>query len=377
MWLENEKPSVLLPKLTPWETALTQSGLPVCLFGTGNGADKIMDCLQSLGIRVSGVFSSDPFVRDRSFRGFRVESRREMEDRLGKAAVLLCFGLSGEEGYRLLDGLAERHLVISPSSSVCGRDMRDMSRLLSGSGLETLDRIDGWLSDDLSKELFRRVLCWKVTGDHRWLDGPGGEDKCPDAYYAHSRIHVDVGAYDGDTVREYLSANPSVERIMAFEPDGDNFRRLQAGTDPSRVDCFLAACSDRNGVMPFEGGRGRGSAAGAQPRQTVPTWKLDTICGHAHLGDSGKDVGSLKIDAEGMDRQVLFGAANLITDCRPVVRVSAYHKEEDLTEIPGILKRYVYQSELYFRKKPCVPAWDTEYVFVPAPRGRGRREAWV
>lgn len=372
MWISDEKPSAFLKSLTPWETVLEKSGLPVYLYGTGNGADKTMDYLLSRRLKISGVFASDGFVRDRSFRGFRVLSQEDMERRCGKAAVILCFSLSGREGYERLDRLAETHLVFSPSASVCGTDFRSMAFLRSRA--DQLDRIDGWLSDGLSRELFRRVLRWKVTGDHRWLDGPEGEDRCPDAYYRHGRVHIDVGAYDGDTVRSYLAENPNVARILAFEPDADSFRKLQAGTDPSRVDCFLAACGDRNGVLPFSGRRGRGSAVAEDGNGTVPVWTLDVICGHRRLGEPGKDVGSLKVDAEGMDAKVLYGAANLITDCRPVVRAAAYHREEDLTEIPRILKRYVYRSNLYFRKKACVPAWDTEYVLVPEPRSGERLE---
>lgn len=363
MWISDEKPSAFLRKLVPWETALKQSGLPVFLYGTGDGADKTMDYLLSQDVRISGVFVSDEFLRGQSFRGYHVLSAAEAAKR-GRMAVILCFGLQGRDVFEALDRLAEKHLVIVPSCSVCGRDFRNMDALIGSSG--TLDRIDAWLADDLSRELFRKVLRWKVTGDHRWLETDAGSDRCPEAYYAHGRTHIDVGAYDGDTVVSYLEANPSVERIMAFEPDDGNYRKLAAKAEPGRVDCYHAACADRNGSAGFRGKRGRGSAARGSEGNTVPVWKLDTFTGHARLGEKGIDIGSMKIDAEGMDKEVLFGAANLITDCRPVIRIAAYHKEEDFTEIPLTLKRLIYRSDLYFRKKLYVPAWDTEYILVPS-----------
>ena len=366
MILEDRKPSAFLPELCPWEDAVRKSGRPVYLYGMGNGADKILRYLTSLGLRVSGVFASDAFVRGQSFHGFPVWTRKELDARAPDAAVILCFAMEGKEAYGTLDDIARTHPVFAPTAPVYGGVFRGEEYYLSHR--EELDRIDGWLDDGLSRELFRRVLHWRITADHRWLDGPEGGDVCPAEYYGHNRFHIDVGAYDGDTVSEYLAKNPEVAKVLAFEPEDGNFRRLQINADPSRVECHHAACGDRNGTVAFSDGRGRGSAAGGEKPHAVPMWKLDTVCGHIHLGAgrTGKDVGSIKIDAEGMDREVLYGAANLITNCRPVVRVASYHREEDLLEIPQILKRYVYHSKLYFRKKDCVPAWDAEYILVPA-----------
>ena len=39
---------------------------PVVLYGTGDGADRLIDDLNKLGVAVSGVFASDGFVRERT-----------------------------------------------------------------------------------------------------------------------------------------------------------------------------------------------------------------------------------------------------------------------------------------------------------------------
>ena len=40
--------------------------LSVVLYGTGNGADKILDACIKYGIKISGVFAGDGFVRNRA-----------------------------------------------------------------------------------------------------------------------------------------------------------------------------------------------------------------------------------------------------------------------------------------------------------------------
>ena len=365
-------PSRLIPDWVPWEDTLASCGLPIYLYGTGDGADKVLRRMQASGYRlpVEGVFVSDAFSRGKTFGGLPVLSRSEMEARVPRAAVVLCFGLHGQEAFAVLDDLAEKHLVLAPSTSVYGGTCMGKADYLAKA--DQLDRVDGWLSDDLSRELFRRVLRWKITGEYRWLAGSGSDAEKPAAYTAHAKIYIDVGAYDGDTVAAYLAENPNVDRILAFEPDESSFRKLKSRSDPGRVDCFQCVCSDRDGSAAFSGRHGRGSSAsaGRAGGKPVPAWKLDTVCGHRILGREGKKIGSVKIDAEGMERETLCGAANLITNCRPVLSVAAYHREEDLFELPQQMKRLVYDSDLYFRKQLCVPAWDTEFILVPHRQDR-------
>ena len=65
---------------------------PIFLYGTGNGADKILDELIRLNISVSGVFASDGFVRSRTFRGFPVQSYSAVKQQFGDIIVLVAFG---------------------------------------------------------------------------------------------------------------------------------------------------------------------------------------------------------------------------------------------------------------------------------------------
>ncbi len=340
---------------------LKQSGLPVYLYGTGDGADKILDDLTAEGVSIRGVFASDSFVRERTFRGFPVESLADVEAREGCIAAVLCFGLEGEEAFEFLRPITKKHFLVSPALPVYGGGKLDYA--LVEVCAEDVDRIHDWLADDLSKELYRRVLAYHLTGDLTYLEYPGESNQAPDAYYAHTLAHLDVGAYDGDTALEYLASNPNCQKILAFEPNPQTFRKLQKNADPARVECILAACGAKDGFA-SRSGSGRGSRLEMGAGE-VTVRALDSVCGYPYIHSRGIPVGSLKIDAEGEDLPVLQGAANLITACRPVLCVSAYHRAEDLIRLPLVMKRLDYQSKLYFRKKPYVPAWDTVFYLVP------------
>lgn len=335
--------------------------LPVYLYGTGDGADKILDYLSASGVSVRGVFASDGFVRNRSFRGFRVESLYDAEQREGKLAAVLCFGLEGKGAFDFLKPLREKHLLLAPAMPVYGDGQLDHAVLRAHA--KDCERIYGWLSDALSKELYKNVLAYHLTGDISYLEHDGDTLAPPLGYISHETIHIDVGAYDGDTAREYLEMNPHVQKILAFEPNPQTFRKLRANTDPSRVECYPCACGAKDGFA-AQGGSGRGAHL-EHGDGALSVRALDSVCGYPFIGSKGLPVGSLKIDAEGEDTPVLHGAANLITACRPAVCVSAYHRAEDLFDQPLLLKRLDYRSELYFRKKPYIPAWDTAFYMIP------------
>ncbi len=339
---------------------LRDCGLPVYLYGTGDGADKILDILLAKKIPVKGVFASDGFVRERTFRGFAVESLGEVEKREGKIAAVMCFGIEGAEVFDFLRPLGNRHLLVSPTVPVYGEG--ELTKEWLASHMEDVERVYGWLADDLSKELYVRVLAYQITGDIAYLECRGDTLSPPGGYFAHEAYHIDVGAYDGDTALEYLAMNPRCKKILAFEPNPKTYQKLTRNTDPAYVECFLAACGKADGSA-TQTGSGRGSRL-QNGKGDVVIRSLDSVCGYPFIGSPGLPVGSIKIDAEGEDVPVLQGAGNLITACKPALCVSAYHRAYDLLEIPMLMKRLHYRGGLYFRKKPYVPAWDTVFYLI-------------
>ena len=73
---------------------LEKTTKPIVLYGMGNGADKIINVLESKSIKFQGVFASDGFVRDKLFHGHKISSYNELKQSFGDMIVLLCFGSS-------------------------------------------------------------------------------------------------------------------------------------------------------------------------------------------------------------------------------------------------------------------------------------------
>ena len=52
-----------------WQN-MRRCGLPLVLYGMGNGADAVLDRMAAEGLTAAGIFASDEFVRGQNFRGF-------------------------------------------------------------------------------------------------------------------------------------------------------------------------------------------------------------------------------------------------------------------------------------------------------------------
>ena len=146
---------------------LASAGRPVVLYGTGNGADKILDQLILRNIPVSGVFASSGFVRDRSFRGFPVETYDALKERFPDMIVLICFGTSLPDVLANIDRIAKECETYAPDVPVYGDSLFD--KAFYEAHQEELSAVRGFLEDDISRDTFDRVISYKLTGNYLLL----------------------------------------------------------------------------------------------------------------------------------------------------------------------------------------------------------------
>ena len=112
--------------MTDLWNALRNTDKPVVLYGTGNGADKIIDVCGSRGIPLAGVFASEGFVRDRFFRGMMVRGYSDVVAEFGEGIViLLAFGTTRAEVVGFIRSLDARHELYIPEVPLYGGTLFD------------------------------------------------------------------------------------------------------------------------------------------------------------------------------------------------------------------------------------------------------------
>ena len=337
---------------------LKETKKPILLYGMGDGAEKILTELDKREIPVQGVFASLGFVRGQRFAGYEVTDYRTARERYGEMVVLLCFGTHRREVMAQIAALAAEQELYAPDVPVAGE--RPFTAEYASRHREELEQVYGVLADEQSRRVLRQVVEYKLTGKIAPLLDCQTEPE--EAWRNILRLtgeerYLDLGAYTGDTIAEFIGQVGTWRSITALEPDPASFARLEQNT-AGLHDCVLyrLGAYSRYARLPLAGAAGRGSRLA--PQGTLAEWdSVDNIL-------CGQPVSYVKIDVEGQESAALAGMQKTLRRCRPKLLVSAYHRAEDLFRLPLQVMALCPDYRVYLRHYPCLPTWDVNYYFV-------------
>ena len=335
----------------------------VVMYGMGNGADKILAVCEKFGIEVADFFASDGFVRGHSFHGKRVLSYTEVKEKYGaeNLIVLLSFASSLPDVLSLFDRVASECELYAPDVPVCGDTLFDLA--FYREHREELSAVYSLLADEESRRIFECVLRYKLSGKISELRAvESTKDETYSLLTAQNiRTAADLGAYNGDTVRELKNYAPELSEVWAFEPDRRSFRKLSefANTlEAPKLYPIHAAAWSENTTLSFADTGNRNAGAFALGKQIeVEAKTLDGVL-------RGTCVDYIKYDVEGAEREAILGSSETIREHHPRLLVSIYHRSEDLFALPLLLHEKFPEYRLYLRRTPYVPAWDLNLICV-------------
>ena len=347
-----------------WEY-LASTPKTVVMYGMGNGADKILAICEERGITVSDFFASDGFVRGHSFHGKRVLSFTEAKEKYGaeNMIVLLSFASSLPDVIENIKKIASECELYAPDVPVFPSELFDMSFYRAHKS--EIDAAYDMLCDEESRRIFELVIEYKLSGRIDLLEA-AVSDK--DSVYrellcaADIKSVADLGAYNGDTLRELAEYSPGLSRAIAFEPDRRNFKKLSIyaeGEERFSVNAVNAAAWSEDTTLSFsvEGNR-NSSVTGAGKSAEIEARSLDSVLGE-------EDIDYIKYDVEGSEREALLGSVRTIQRCSPRLLVSLYHKSEDIFALARLVKEIAPNYRFYLRRYRYIPAWDLNLICIP------------
>ncbi len=330
---------------------------PIVLYGTGDGADKILNVMEDKGIKASGVFASDGFVRKRVFRDMPVLSYKEALEAFGDMIILIAFGSSLANVIENFVKLSLLHETYVPDVPVAGGELFDID--FYSKNLDKINEARSLLCDEKSVKLYDNMIMAKLTGKVEYLlDGCETDDEILFHLGAESfRVTLDLGAYNGDTALKLVDSCPKLETVIALEPDERNFKKLCINTVPTKkVEPHFGAAWDKDEILTFTKGGGRGiRRRGGEKTVEVAGIRPETLL-------DGRKVDYIKFDVEGAERQAIDGCKNAITAYRPALRIALYHKSADIFEIPLMIHSICPDYKMYIKRTMSFPAWDIDLV---------------
>lgn len=339
-----------------WDT-LKDSDKPLVLYGMGLGAEKIMSELEQRGMRADDIFASDEFVRGHSFKGYKVLRYSKVCEKYKDFNVVLCFASRIDE---VIDRIAEidgEHTVFAPDVPVAGGGL--FTREYITENEEKFERAYSLLADEESKRVYKDILNFKVSGKIKYL---------LTSFCDKSKVYsdilnlneneeiIDLGAYDGDTIREFTAATGGkYKHITALEPDKKSYKKLLKNTDGMKnISTLNMGVWSKRDTLIFDAEAGRNSKLSAEG-VSVEVTDIDSL----NIAPT-----FIKMDIEGSEMKALEGAEKTIKKYLPKLYICAYHRNEDLFALPLKIKELSEKYKIYFRHSKYIPAWESNFYCV-------------
>lgn len=335
-----------------WEK-LKNTSEPVIMYGTGNGADKVLDILENMGVLIDGVTASSGFVRERFFRGFPVKPVEYFEEKFNEFTIIVTFGSSIPEVMENVYKLSEKHNVLVPCVPVIENEICDAEFIEKN--IEKIEKAYSLMADETSKKVFKGYYDFVFSGELKYLkEITTDEEEVYENIISldSNETFVDIGAYRGDTVESFVKrVKGNYSKIVAAEPDKKTFAKLLKNCGNlenfTPVNC---AVTGFDGEIGFSQAGGRQSAIGGS--DVIKSLSLPSLC-------HGVEPSFIKIDSEGCEYEILAGGKDVLKEYKPKMNVAAYHKFCDVFELALLIKESNPEYKIYLRHHPYIPAWDT------------------
>ena len=350
---------------------LTKETRPIMVYGMGNGADKLFDRFERLGISVAEVFASDGFVRGHSYRGYKVKSFSQIREEYGEFVIVLSFASNREDVISMLSDIDAHYDMYAPDMPVAGVDEFFDREFYNLHYTEIIDAYNR-LCDEKSRCIFASVINYKLSGKIKYLlECYSSRD---DIYSLmpceNMTVTIDAGAYNGDTIREIKGYFTNLKRVYAIEPDKKNFKKLAKYSEAeNEIDIKMTNaavwCEDVVGSFMGSGNRNSTAVATASyehSEELVEMRKIDSI--------AAEKIDYIKYDVEGAEKEALLGSAETILRDEPTLLVSLYHRSRDIFELINYLGESYPNYTLYLRRLRCLPAWEIDLIAINnCPKG--------
>jgi GDP-L-fucose synthase len=231
------------------------------------------------------------------------------------------------------------------------------------------------MGDDESKIILAKLILYIFTLDITYIDVKPIQppyfdfDLLPPNTY---KCFIDLGGYNGDTLRDFLSMNFNFDEYWYFEPDEDLVKEAKMISGDSRVRYNNLAVGSKSGKVLFSKTPDLsmyGFITGTGDTE-VEMVTLDNFFS-SQISPS-RNITCIKMDVEGYEYDVLLGAKEIISVQHPVLIISIEHKIDDIKKlsefVSSLYDKYIFYircgtdtllSDLTMYAIPTLPLSDT------------------
>lgn len=164
---------------------------------------------------------------------------------------------------------------------------------------------------------------------------------------------VDGGGLDGKTSTYFMDwCKGNYNKIWVFEPDANNRAACEKTLSHSgciSFDIIPKALWNEESVLAFDersdgASRVVGKNGSSEERTEISAIEAINLDAAIH-----EKVTFIKMDIEGAEYNALIGSSKIITDHKPKLAISVYHKPEDIWQLPQLIYQINPDYTFYLR----------------------------
>lgn len=274
------------------------------------------------------------------------EGGKKLNERLNKGGPIYIYG-AGIRGTRLAEMFAEKNIVgfvdkvkrghygNLPILSLGEFKERFSTGIIVISNLEDGQKIGCDILELLAGKIEESQIVFLDDYEDINIQEQYFEKRCINHYTKSRGTFVDAGCYDGsETIKWLKMFGDRCENVYAFEPDKENYEICKKNFEGlAKVTLLEYGLSNKKEKLFFakEGAlSSHFEQDGKNGNERLVCISLDSIL-------ENQQVGTIKMDIEGMEEKALLGAEKIIKKHTPDLAICVYHKREDIIEIPQLL----------------------------------------
>jgi FkbM family methyltransferase len=334
----------------------------VYVFGAGQFAKELSGLLKQEQVKVKALLVSSD---NRSFsEEFEIKTISEVIDKETPVLLGVFNHYDNPAVIRSLLYSVGFNTVISPAE-IFKESRNVFSKYYLTSVSEDLPTeqeiatIGSFLADDISRKILEGFTRYQKGAGIEYLPqsedardqylGLSLPDTVRDLWKSGMKRIVDVGSFDGDSVRSFIKQKvpDSSMSFICLEPDELNFRSLLNTLRKVNADAVSinAGAGDRPGIVTFEHS---GTLSSSELSNTTASSGVISIIKLDQLVLNWRPT-LIKMDIEGAETQALLGASEVIRNVRPNLAISVYHRPRDIIDIPLLIRSLNKNYSFFFR----------------------------
>lgn len=309
---------------------------PFVLYGAGRLAGVFLNACKELKISISGI--CDRRIRG-TYEGIPIFSPTELQREYSNAMVLVCSHSFNNDICNDLRryGFSDRQIIQYPAKYPYFESPKTF--LKHKSGYE-------WAYNFYTDPISKRLVLDRI--ELYLLDKGLVPNTTSDCYYEtdvmklnEQEVFVDGGAFTGDTAEDFIERRGGkYTHIYAFEPDSENYKKAAMRLDRySNVEVIRKGLWSTETTLSFcEDAKNPAGSCFIENHCENDNENRISVTSLDHMFSQKKYAAELptfiKLDIEGSEKEALLGAVKIIQQTKPKLAVCAYHKIEDIYELP-------------------------------------------